>query len=79
MELNLSPDYVPTTPDLFPPGAPEPRAKRPSTPTDANRVYAVFSKAGSLLGVLTSPVDAAEAVKDFGPGAFVQTCVLNVI
>ena len=80
MDLILSPDYVPTSmSDLGTPDLPEPRRKCPTVPSDANRVFAVFSKAGSLLGVLTSPVDAAEAAKSVGPGSFVQTCVLNAL
>ena len=79
MDLELSPNFVPASPDLFPPDAPPPRAKRLQPTPDAYRVYAVFNKAGSLMGVLTSPVDAAQTVKDFGPGAFTQTCVLNAI
>lgn len=72
----LSPDYVPNSPsDLLL----TPERPRPRPPRDGNRVYAVFNKAGSLMGVLTSPVDAAEAVKNYGAGSFVQTCVLNAI
>ena len=38
----------------------------------------MYAKKGELLGVLTSPVDAAETVKKF-PCTFTQTCVLNAI
>lgn len=50
----------------------------PDPHNEANKVYAVFARPGLLLGILTSPVDAAETVKGF-PGSFTQTCVLNAI
>ena len=50
----------------------------PDPKDEANKVYAVFARHGLLLGILTSPVDAAETVKGF-PGSFIQTCVLNAI
>ena len=50
----------------------------PDPHDEANKVYAVFARKGLLLGVLTSPVDAAETVKGF-PGSFTQVCVLNAI
>ena len=45
---------------------------------DGARVWAVFGNAGELLGVMTSPVDAAEIVKKID-GAHTQACVLNAI
>ncbi len=45
---------------------------------DGARVWAVFGNAGELLGVMTSPVDAAEVVKKID-GAHTQACVLNAI
>ena len=67
-----SPDYVPT--DIAHLALPAPRPA-----AEADRVYAVFASKGELLGVLTSPVDAAEVVKKLGDDAFKQTCVLNAI
>ena len=81
----LSPDYVPcdTGTALQPYHIRStPRSSRkpmaPDPHDEANKVYAVFARKGLLLGVLTSPVDAAETVKGF-PGSFTQVCVLNAI
>ena len=76
----LSPDYVPC--DTGEPyrigGCSSRKPMAPDPKDEANKVYAVFARKGLLLGVLTSPVDAAETVKGF-PGSFTQVCVLNAI
>ena len=86
IDLVLAKEYEGTSPDFCPSGmmdAPRPRLRplpmAPNRDNEANKVYAVFSQTGVLLGVLTSPVDAAEVIKRLGKGAFMQTCVLNAI
>ena len=80
-EKFYSPDYVPADIahlDLALP--PTWHKAQPLPPNnEADKVYAVLAGQGRLLGVLTSPVDAAEAVKKLGDGAFMQACVLNAI
>ena len=75
----LSPDYVPCdTGEPYHIGCSSRKPMAPDPHNEANKVYAVFARKGLLLGVLTSPVDAAETVKGF-PGSFTQVCVLNAI